>query len=566
LVRNGNLDRVFCSGVNRIVWHTFTSSPKEFGLPGNEYFAGTHLNPNVTWWQKAGDFISYLNRCSYLLQQGLYVADVLYYYGDDVPNFVFLKEEYPELRFGYDWDKCSKDVILNRLSVDNGQLILPDGMRYRVLVLAPREAIDLAVLRKVEKLVKEGVTIVAQRPKEATGLTNYPESDLEINEIANHLWGKTDGETITENRYGKGRVIWGKDINNVLSGMQIKPDFEFKGNHPETAIDFIHRTADKMDIYFVANRFGLMEFNDFEYRYIKNLPDRYEQVECRFRITGKVPQFWNPITGEVSEIVIYREENEQTVIPLHFEPDGSKFIIFKEGASSRHITEIKKDNKNIFPTFGFETKSHPYIEINKKGGSMIANAFEAGNYTLVWSDGKKETIKVEKPNSEISLSGKWDLHFDPKWGGPDHIEKDELKSWIDFEESGIKYYSGTATYTKSFTLKKKDIKGKTLILDLGNVQEMASIKINGNQLATRWSAPFQFDISKYVKRKNNKLEVEVVNMWPNRLIGDGKLPLEKRFTKTNINKFEAPDAEKYLRESGLIGPVKILSTDNMKLK
>jgi hypothetical protein len=251
---------------------------------------------------------------------------------------------------------------------------------------------------------------------------------------------------------------------------------------------------------------------------------------------------------------------------LHFEPDGSKFIIFKEGASSRHITEIKKDNKNIFPTFGFETKSHPYIEINKKGGSMIANAFEAGNYTLVWSDGKKETIKVEKPNSEISLSGKWDLHFDPKWGGPDHIEKDELKSWIDFEESGIKYYSGTATYTKSFTLKKKDIKGKTLILDLGNVQEMASIKINGNQLATRWSAPFQFDISKYVKRKNNKLEVEVVNMWPNRLIGDGKLPLEKRFTKTNINKFEAPDAEKYLRESGLIGPVKILSTDNMKLK
>ena len=71
------------------------------------------------------------------MQQGLYVADVLYYYGDDVPNFVFLKEEYPELRFGYDWDKCSKDVILNRLSVENGQLILPDGMRYRVFVLAP---------------------------------------------------------------------------------------------------------------------------------------------------------------------------------------------------------------------------------------------------------------------------------------------------------------------------------------------------------------------------------------------------------------------------------------------
>jgi len=197
-----NLDRVFCSGVNRIVWHTFTSSPKEFGLPGNEYFAGTHLNPNVTWWQKSGDFITYLNRCSYLLQQGLYVADVLYYYGDDVPNFVFLKEEYPELKFGYDWDKCSKDVVINRLSAENGQLVLPDGMRYRVLVLAPGQAIDLAVLRKVEKLVQEGITVVAPRPKEATGLSNYPESDREINEIANRMWGNIDGKTLMENKYG----------------------------------------------------------------------------------------------------------------------------------------------------------------------------------------------------------------------------------------------------------------------------------------------------------------------------------------------------------------------------
>ena len=109
-----NIDRVFCSGVNRIVWHTFTSSPKEFGLPGNEYFAGTHMNPNVTWWKQAGDFISYLNRCTYMLSQGLFVADVLYYYGDDVPNFVFLKEDVKDLAFGHDWDKCSKEALVNR--------------------------------------------------------------------------------------------------------------------------------------------------------------------------------------------------------------------------------------------------------------------------------------------------------------------------------------------------------------------------------------------------------------------------------------------------------------------
>ena len=89
----GILDRIFCSGVNRLVWHAFVSSPKEYGVPGNEYFAGTHLNPNVTWWEQAGDFVDYIDRCSYLLQQGLFVADVLYYTGDDVPNMVFLKEE-----------------------------------------------------------------------------------------------------------------------------------------------------------------------------------------------------------------------------------------------------------------------------------------------------------------------------------------------------------------------------------------------------------------------------------------------------------------------------------------
>jgi hypothetical protein len=179
-----NIDRVFCSGVNRIVWHTFTSSPKEFGLPGNEYFAGTHLNPNVTWWKQAKDFISYLNRCSYLLSQGVFTADVLYYYGDDVPNFVFLKEEVPDLAFGHDWDKCSKDALIKNVSFKNGRIEFPDGMTYQLLVLPSEKAIDLDVLRKVELLVKEGLTVIAPRPVQTNSLTNYPQADIELAAIA----------------------------------------------------------------------------------------------------------------------------------------------------------------------------------------------------------------------------------------------------------------------------------------------------------------------------------------------------------------------------------------------
>ena len=562
----GNLDRIFCSGVNRIVWHTFTSSPKEFGIPGNEYFAGTHLNPNVTWWKQAKDFISYLNRTSYLLQQGLFVADVLYYYGDDVPNFTFLKEDIPELNFGYDWDKCSKEIIMNRVSFDGKKIILPDGMSYRVLMLAPKKTIDLDVMKKVESLVNAGMTVVSPRPEKVTGLTGFPESDRELKAIADRLWGKMDGKTITENKVGKGRVIWGQNINDILVKMKVHPDFSFRSNQDKTALDYIHHSTNTEEIYFVANRFARKGINDFEFRYLTHLPDRYEQVECTFRVSGKIPQLWNPKSGETKEILVYREENGHTIVPLNLEPEGSVFVVFKTAPAQKHVTAIQKDGKNWFPQNQFETKETPLIDLFKQGEKMVAAIYESGMYTLTWSDGRKETVRADKIQSPTELTGKWDLHFDPKWGAPEKLEINALKSWIKFEEPGIKYYSGTANYLKSFSLTANDIRNKLLILDLGNVQEMASVKINGHQMQVMWSAPFLFDITPFVREGANNLEVEVVNLWPNRLIGDSKLPEKQRLTQTNINKFNVPDAESFLRESGLLGPVKIsmISLHNVK--
>ena len=562
----GNIDRVFCSGVNRIVWHTFTSSPKEFGLPGNEYFAGTHLNPNVTWWEQSKDFISYLDRNMFMLQQGLFVADVLYYYGDDVPNFVFLKEDLPELNFGYDWDKCSKDVILNRVSVKDGKIVLPDGMSYRVMMLAPEKGIDLNVLRKLEQLVKEGMTLICSRPTEVTGLTNFLQGDKELNEIADRLWGKTDGKTTTENHYGKGRVIWGQDVNKVLADMNVQPDLQFKGTHPKTALDYIHRTTSDQEIYLVCNRFSQMKYNDFEYRYLTTLPDRYEQVECSFRVTGKVPEIWNAITGETEEILTYREENGRTIIPLLFEPEGSKFIVFRNEPQKPHITDIRKDGQAIFPGFSLEVKKNQYINFRRNNTKVVAEILEPGVYSMVWSDGRTEELVSDKKAEPIWLFGEWNIQFDANWGAPSNVKTNQLKSWTEFDEPGIKYYSGTATYSMSFQVKAHELKHNKLILDLGNVKEMASVKINGHQMQVMWSAPFQFDVTPYVKTGDNELEVEVVNMWVNRLIGDGKLPADQRLTKTNINKFNAPDAEKYLRVSGLMGPVKINLAKEYEMK
>jgi len=561
-----NIDRVLCSGVNRIVWHTFTSSPKEFGLPGNEYFAGTHMNPNVTWWKQAGIFINYLNRSSYLLQQGLFAADVLYYYGDDVPNFVFVKEDVKDIAFGHDWDKCSKDALISRASVKDNRLVFPDGMNYRVLVLPPEQAIDLPVLRKLEALVKDGLTVIGPRPVKATGLANYPGSDAEVNNIAARMWGATDGNHQIENNYGKGKVIWGKAVNTVLDEMKIAPDFAFTSTKPDTYIDYIHRTANDMDIYFMANRFGRKGINDFEYRYLPTLPDRYESVECSFRVTGMIPELWDPITGKIGKILVYREENGRTIIPLHFEPEGSKFIVFRKERQAPHITTIEKDGQRIFPGNQFKNEDRAFITIENAGENMYASEWHPGNYTITWSDGKISKEHASTPSKQILLKGKWEIDFDTSWGGPVHVATDTLKSWTLFSDTGIKYYSGTAVYKKTFAVKGADLTGTKAMLDLGNVLEMASITINGNKMPVKWNAPFQFDISAYIKPGSNRLEVEVVNLWPNRLIGDGKLPPEKRLTHTNIMKYNAADAETMLRPSGLEGPVKIVFVSIKKIK
>jgi hypothetical protein len=428
-------------------------------------------------------------------------------------------------------------------------------MNYRLLVLPNENAIDLAVLRKMEALVKAGLTIIAPRPVKTNSLTNFPAADKEIDAIAARMWGTVDGVTITENKYGKGKVIFGKDVNTVLKEMRVMPDLAFTSTQENTALDYIHRTGKGMDIYFVANRFGKKGINDFEFRYDPTLPDRYEQVECSFRVTGMVPEIWDPISGQIHEVVTWRGEKGQTIVPLYLEPEGSQFIVFRKALSSPHIVKVMKDGKSLFPGNEYKGAGTPFIEIGKKSGSSSSLISEPGNYTLTWSNGKTSTVNLAQPNTVLPVTGPWQISFDTSWGGPAQIQVDTLQSWTAFTDTGIKYYSGTAVYKKNFSITAAHLKETKAVLDLGNVLEMASITINGHKMPVRWNAPFRFDITQYIHAGDNLLEVEVVNLWPNRLIGDSRLSKEQRRTQTNIKKFEQPGSEKYLRESGLLGPV-----------
>jgi len=482
-------DRAFCEGVNRMLIHAITCTRPEDGKPGYEYGAGTHFNPNVTWWPQAGPFLQYLARCQYLLRQGQFVADVLYYNGDWAPNIVEPKHTDPSLGKGYDYDVCNEEVLLTRLSVKDGLIVLPDGMHYRMLVLPEERRMPVAVARKLRTLVKAGATVVGARPLSDPGLKDYPMCDREVTAIGEEVWGACDGVNVLQRVYGKGRVFWNMPLRDILAGDAIAPDFEFSAASG-AFIDFIHRRTADEEIYFIVNR-----------------NDQPGTVHAWFRVKDRQPVRWDPVTGEAFDLPDFRVTGDRTGGEIAFLPFESMFIVF------------------------------PRARVKGLPGMVRAG-------------------------KEIqSLPGPWTVQFDEQWGGPASIVFDELTDWTLRPEEGIKYYSGTAVYRKRFDLPSgvKKSAGR-LFLNLGVVKNIASVRLNGKDLGVVWTHPWTVEITAAVKEKDNLLEVNVINLWPNRLIGDATLPPEQRRTHTNIAFY---DKSKPLLSSGLLGPVTIQNTMNL---
>lgn len=480
-------DRAFCEGINRILIHTSTATRPEDGKPGYEYGAGTHFNPNVTWWDFSSCFLSYIGRCQHLLQSGMFVADLLYYNGDWAPNIVEPKHVDPSLGKGYDYDVCNAEVLLTRLSVKNNRIILPDGMSYHVLVIPDTYRMPVEVIQKIKELVKSGATIIGPPPSSDPGLNNYPQNDQEVKSIAKEVWGDCDGKVKTINRYGKGRVFHGVPLRQILIDDRIMPDFEYKGKEG-CNIDYIHRTfEDGTELYFVVNR-----------------NKSYEITECIFRACSSQPEIWDPLSGKIQPIHNWSKFGNRTSMKIDFFPNQSFFILFPtSGKREKTLIAEKKD----FPA----------------------------------------TTELQH------ITGAWEVNFDPKWGGPAQIMFNELSDWSQSSEKGIKYYSGKAVYRKKINFKHTINPGSRLFLDLGLVKNIAAVSLNGTSLGIVWTAPWRVDITETIREGENMLEIEVINLWPNRLIGDASISPEDRFTHTNIEfKSDMP-----LLSSGLLGPVVI---------
>jgi hypothetical protein len=532
-------DQALTEGLNRLFWHEFTSSPAQYGLPGQEYFAGTHLNPNVTWWSQAGPLLLALNRAQFLMQQGRSVSDLLYFYGDQVPGFVRVKSDDPaHVLPGYDYDVVNEDALLHRMQFDRSDLHTPEGVHYRALELPASRHISLAALRWVRQFVLQGGTVIGLKPVGSLGMTNSQEQ-AEFARIASEMWAGCDGGS-AETRAGKGEIECTANARGALAAMGVAPDFIYamsSGQDPTEnapAFDYVHRTAQGAEIYFVRNT-------------------RRQQVPATlsFRVSGRAPELWNPDDGTNVPAAAYSQtKDKRTEIPLTFPALGSVFVIFEKPAAT-HLVQIERDGSSVFPSIRAGEGVFSTGVSGLVAPGLIASA--PGNYTTVDSQGARRTFVAPPASSETSIPMSWTLSFPPGWGAPASVPVDRFASWTESQDPGIRYFSGMATYHATFRIPSGLIaSGRQLWLDLGQVREIATVRVNGHAAGTFWRAPYAARIDPFVKTGDNTIEIEVSNLWPNRLIGDRQPGATQKFTHTNIHTYTRDSP---LLPSGILQPV-----------
>lgn len=675
---------IWCSGVNRYIFHRYAHQPWLDKFPGMTMGQwGSHFERTNTWWEQSRAWMAYIARSQFLLQQGRFVADVLFFAGESAPNSTVND---PALRAaGYDFDVCGTDLI-DDLRVADGMVELPSGMRYRVLVLRDTQFMSPALAVKVRDLVRAGATVISQRPDCSPSLTGYPQCDAQVKAIAQEVWGEP-GATVGKHSFGKGQIVWGQTPLEVLRDMSVVSDCAALDTNVNLA--YIHRVVGDSDVYFVCQKGA-----------------KSKMVDCFFRVTGKRPELWNPVTGAMQSAGLWQTVEQGTRVTLPFGPQGSWFVVFRKPLHPSAVTFTTLHNEIPTPIATLLPKPQHKLEItaatygvlncngkgmvdvteklkaqvknnrlevvasNKLAGDPLPNivktlyvdyeydgkptraqvsegqqlvlppadlpvgrplrivmagygklaqgqdwlpvrksvdvtaqvsaavkdntlrikatneladkdpaygivkqlrvcyqldseacevtvsenqelqlpetkwlpspwlpettsrrqgvqmvVWDNGRYRLQTSDGAERSISVETLPAPMVLNQPWTAAFTPGWGAPARIELPHLIDLTQHADPGVRYYSGTVTYETVLHLPPTFVqKADRLCLDLGQVQVLAEVIVNGTNLGILWCAPFRVDITAAAQPGDNTLEVRVTNLWVNRLIGDEQYP------------------------------------------
>ncbi len=534
-------DKVWTYGVNFFMFHRFAHQANTHVAPGmtmNRW--GSNIDRTQTWWDNAGAaWFKYLARGQYLLRQGNPVSDLLVYGGDVAPIMVFDRNDFStKIPLSINYDCVNSDVLVNRLKIVEGKMVLPEGTTYKLLALRNCDKITLKSLRKIQELAEKGIVIVGNKPLELAGYIVSKEQTDEFNQLVNSIWSKKT--TYTDFNWSK---IYAE--NNIPTDLAI-------GNRND--ISYIHRKMAHEDIYFFYN------------------PDSVSQTfTCQFNIGNKIPELWNPMSGETRKLAQFANSNGMTTVPISLDAEGSTFVVFRESAEA--IVPIT-------PPITDEFQSHSF-QINKNNKVELIVA-KNGTYLTATSTKPGSKIVVRDIPEPLNLTNPWKVKFVKQQGYDGSVVMPSLIDWKDSPVDGIQHYSGTAVYQNSFTLPSEFLKADNRVkLDLGKVYIAARVFINNKEIGLLWMAPYSMDITSALVSGKNDLRIEVTNLWSNRLIGDERypdtsgfekathvptnkmvdwyvrnepMPAGQRTTFTTQNFYKATDS---LVASGLVGPVSI---------
>ncbi len=466
-------DLLMANGLNRFIIHESAHQPLDDFKPGFTLSVfGQWFNRHETWAEQSAAWLSYLARSCFMLQQGSFVADILYYYGEDSNVTMLYRESLPDIPDGYNFDFVNSDAVINDLSVKSGSVIAPSGSRYKVIVLGKNaDMMSLPVARSLQALVKAGATVIGERPSATPSLSD---DTAEFDRIMDSMWS---GAPVTA--CGKGRVYSGS-IKDALRDAGCAEDVRLSGLAGGSRYKFVHRDFDGIRIYWLNSR-------------TRNIED----IEASFNVTGLEPEIWNAVNGTISPAT-YRIEGGRTIVKLHFDPEDALFVVFRKKAAASSACLPARS-----------TVSHP-------------------------------------------VEGPWEVAFKNGMGAPEKTVFDSLTDWSVNCDPAIRYYSGTAVYSRTIDIAASEIGDRTW-LNLGSVKNIAEVRLNGKDLGTVWKEPWKVDISSVVNEGENHLEVTVVNLWVNRLVGDERGDAG-RYCRCAMQHYSAGDA---LQPSGLLGPVSI---------
>jgi len=513
-------DWAFGAGINRLTYHTFQHQclPDSLrpGMTMGPY--GVHWDRNQTWWPYVGAYHTYVTRCQYMLQQGQTVADVLYLAPEEAP-FVFRAPDSALVgdalidRRGYNFDACPPSLLYTA-TVKDGKVTFPSGAQYRLLVLPHFKTMTTEMLAKLQSLVRDGATLVGLPPVHTPGLTGYPESDTKLRAMVADLWGTdADAAGISARTYGKGKVYSGTGLLEHEDNLyaDYATTSDILANALGVAEDFTSSAGNLRYIH--------QHLTDTDIYFVSNRTADHVAELCTFRVSGMQPQLWDPVTGETRDLTSWTDNGTTTAIDLEFDCHQSYFVVFNGKPTSNNGT----------PNF------HKTVESQ-------------------------------------TIAGPWHVIFDPKWGGPASVEFDTLTDWSTSANDSIRYYSGTAVYATTFDCAA--LPEGRIYLSLGDVQNIARVILNGQDLGIVWSEPWQIEATDAIREGSNELTVEVTNLWVNRLIGDEHLPDDgivgdqwpqwltdgtpRTSGRHTFTTFRHYTADSPLQPSGLLGPVTIL--------